>query len=245
MPLQNKNLKNENKMKNKTEDILQFLLAFSSLISGYYLSILENEKKLGFFIVFSALVLMTILVSMLTRQINERIMKLEKESIAALYEFERKIEGLWIERYNPEKEKIAYGLIEINYDGESKTTHLKGSVYDSEGSLLANWTSKSVYTDRNKKSIIYIYDGESANSRLVGNGYGKIDFSSYKLEKLVSATGCFEDTTTHFKPVNFELDRIDNGLCNEIIGKKIPEFSYERKNLILGYHTHINKFRPT
>ena len=231
-------------MKIKTEDVLQIILALFSLLAGYYISFLENEKKVesaGIFIAFLAL---TTLCWLLARDINKRVMKLETAGIVEYYEFEKKIEGLWVERYNLDNEQIAYGLIEINYDYESKTTHLKGSVYDSTGNLLANWASKSVYADRNKKSVLYIYDGESASSRLVGNGYGKIDFSSYKSEKLVSATGCFEDTTTQFKPVNFELDRIDNGLCEQIIAKKIPEFSYERKNLILGYHTHINKFRP-
>jgi hypothetical protein len=228
-------------MKNKVEDVLQVILIVLGLAFAYYTSASSNELGL------MMLLLITIFMYMGTQLLTERKIKLEMEALVAHYEFERKIEGSWIERYHFDKETImTYGLIDIRYDKSSKTTHLKGSVYDSAGTLLANWASKSVYSDRIKKSIIYIYDGESTDSRrLAGNGYAKIDFYTNKLDQLVSASGCFEDNSTDFKPINFELDRLDKDLCNKAIGKDGPEFSYEKAKIIVAYHSHINKFKPT
>lgn len=226
-------------MKKTIENTLQFILTFVSLASAYYISILANDKNLDLGFLILILVATTVLVWFINYKINERILKINTENITLRYEFERKVEGLWIEKYNPEVNKSGYGLIEIIYDKESKSTYLKGSVYDAEGNSFANWASKSVYSDRNKKSLLYIYDGEFTNSRLDGNGYGKIDFSNSNAEILISATGCFEDHTMGFKPVSFEIDRLNDEICNNIIGKKNPEFSYDRQNLVIGYHAYI------
>ncbi len=226
-------------MKNSLEKTLQFLLTLVSMWSAYYISVLANIKNFDFGFVTLALVATTVIVWFITYQINERVIKMNTESLTLQYEFERRVEGFWIEKYNPEINKTGYGLIEINYDRDSKATYLKGSVYDIEGNLFANWSSKSVYSDRNKKSLLYIYDGEFMDKRLDGNGYGKIDFSNFSSEVFASASGCFEDITTGFKPVSFEIDRLDSGLCNDIIAKKVPEFSYDKQNLIKGYHNYL------
>lgn len=173
---------------------------------------------------------------------NERILEINEEKIREQYEFEEKIQGLWIERYSiDDNGSIGYGIIEIIYIEQSKTLHLKGNVYNSSGETFANWSSKSVYTDRNKKSILYIYDGEFMDDRLKGNGYGKLDFSHANGDVILSGTGYFEDHFSEYIPKNFEIDRLDNGLCEQLTGKCIPQHSFDKKLLIVKFHEYITE----
>jgi len=225
-------------MKNLKENIFQLCLTFIGLVAAYWVSRLANEQQLIFGVVLLILVAISVVVWFISNLVNERILKINEERIREQYKFEEKIQGSWIERYSNEGQ-IGYGLIEIIYDELSKTLYLKGNVYDSEGKAFANWSSKSVYTDRNKKSVLYIYDGEFMDSRLQGNGYGKLDFSHSNGDVILSGTGCFEDASTNYIPRNFDIDRLDNGLCEELTGNCIPRYSFDKEMLINKYREYL------
>ncbi|MEM6397574.1 MAG: hypothetical protein AAF741_14585 [Bacteroidota bacterium] len=227
-------------MKNPKENSFQLILTLIGLVSAYWISRLANEQNLNFISICLLLVAIAVIVWFISDLINQRILRINEESIREQYEFEESIEGLWIERYSTnDNGGVGYGLIEIIYDELSKTLHLKGNVYDFEGKTFANWASKSVYTDRNKKSLLYIYDGEFMDKRLQGNGYGKLDFSQSNSGKILSGTGCFEDIITEYIPKNFDIDRLDDGLCEELTGECIPKHSFDKELLINKYHEYL------
>lgn len=231
-------------MENPNENALQLFITIIGLSTAYYISVLANKQQLGTLIILMILISISIIVWFLSSIINQRILRISEEKIRKQYAFEEKIKGLWIERYViDEKINIGYGLIEIIYEANSQTLHLKGNVYDSTGKAFANWASKTVYTDRNKKSIFYIYDGEFMDKRLSGNGYGKLDFSnsSNNSDIILSGTGCFEDDFTKFIPKNFDIDRLDKGLCQNLIGEYLPNHSFDKEKLIKKYHEYLQK----
>ncbi|KAA3625728.1 MAG: hypothetical protein DWQ02_21215 [Bacteroidetes bacterium] len=227
-------------MKNPKENIFQLMLTLIGLVSAYWISKLANEQKLNTTSIILILVAIAIIVWFISDLINQRIIRINESKVREQYEFEEKIQGLWIEKYSiDDNGGIGFGLIEIIYDEPSKTLHLKGNVYDFNGRTFANWSSKAVYTDRNKKSVLYIYDGEFRNDRLNGNGYGKLDFSHSNEEVILSGTGYFEDNTTNYVPKNFDIDRLDNGLCEELIGDCVPKHSYDKEVLIKKFHEYL------
>ena len=149
---------------------LQLVLVFAGIYSAYFVSILANNQTYDWFVILSLLLLVSIIVWLLTYGINKQIDRIKIEEVRKEYEFEEKIDGIWIEKFEmSESDNTGYGLIEVDYDSISKAVNLRGTVYDSEGRIFANWTSKSVYTDRITKSIFYIYEGEYQDKRLQGN----------------------------------------------------------------------------
>jgi hypothetical protein len=229
-------------MKKPKEIIWQFLLTIVGIFSAYMISVLANKYSLNSWIVILLLLSMSIIVWFFSKEINDQIIKTVEKRITELYNFEKKIEGLWIEKYQMDGNgKVGYCLIEIIYNESIRTLHLKGNVYDSTGKSFANWNSKSVYMDRNQKSVLYIYDGEFMDSRLVGNGYGKLDFNNSKQEVISTGTGCFEDSNTKYIPINFDIDRLDNGLCKELIDNSMPCHSFDKERLVKKYHEYLEK----
>ncbi|NOQ23940.1 MAG: hypothetical protein GQ564_01135 [Bacteroidales bacterium] len=227
-------------MNNPKENIMQLALTVVGMISAYWASVLASKNSIELLMTMIILISMAIIVWLFTNEINKQIIKIAEKKITEQFNFEKKIEGLWIERYSmDENGKFGYCLIEIIYNELSRILHLKGNVYDSNGKAFANWNSKSVYTDKNQKSILYIYDGEFMDSRLVGNGYGKLDFNNSNSDTILTGTGCFEDANSKFIPKNFDIDRIDNGLCKELIDECMPKHSFDKERLILKYHKYL------
>jgi len=229
-------------MENTKENLIRLFIIILGSFSAYYLSVLANKDQLDLKFIILIVLAISIIVWFLTNFLNDRILKLSKLKIESEYAFEKNIEGFWIEKYqHPETNKWGFGIILISYDDESRNLYLKGKVFDEDDIAFANWTSKSVYSDRNKKSILYIYDGEFKNERLSGNGYGKLDFNRQKGKTYKSGTGCFEDAFTKFKPFNFDIDKLDEDLCKTLTLSKIPETSIEKSNLIKKYSEYIKK----
>jgi hypothetical protein len=224
----------------KKINVYQFFVVFIGVVSAYYVSKLAGQDNLS--VAYQAIVVafISIVVWLFSWHINETIDKINNAKLMERYEFEKQLEGLWLEHYEMDgADNSGYCLIEIIYDEESKSLHLKGNVYNNEGESFANWTSKSVYLDRNTKSILYIYDGEFKTSRLVGNGYGKLDFSTSNTNISVSGSGCFEDSFTEYKPVNFEIDKLDEKLSQRIGGSQLPKRSFEKRDFVKAYHKYL------
>ncbi len=222
------------------DNIYQFFIVFLGMIAAYYISKLAGEQSIHIAFQFLIIISISIIVWLLSWHLNEKILKIKNTKLMEKYEFERQLQGLWLERYEMgDSDSSGYCLIDIIYDQDSKSLHLKGNVYKNNGNSFANWTSKAVYLDRNTKSILYIYDGEFKENRLIGDGYGKLDFSTSNTDFSLSGSGCFEDSFTKYKPVNFDIDKLDEKLCQEIGSSNIPERSFEKINFIKNYHKYL------
>ncbi|MCK5854669.1 MAG: hypothetical protein KAG56_05560 [Sulfurovaceae bacterium] len=224
------------------DNVYQFFVVFLGMLSAYYISKLAGEQNLQIEFQWLIVISISIIVWFLSWHLNEKILKNNSTKLMEKYEFERQLQDLWLERYEMEDSgNSGYCLIDIIYDQNSKSLHLKGNVYTDNGNSFANWTSKAVYLDRNTKSILYIYDGEFKERRLAGDGYGKLDFSTSNTDFSLSGSGCFEDSFTKYNPVNFDIDKLDKKLCEEIGSDIIPERSFEKINFIKTYHKYLTR----
>lgn len=224
------------------ESIYQFLIVFLGMVSAYFISKLAAEQNIQTIFQWLIVISISIIVWSFSWYFNEKLLNINNKKLMKKYEFEKQLQGLWLERYEmDDADNLGYCLIDIIYDKESKSLHLKGNVYTENGNSFANWTSKAVYLDKNTKSILYIYDGEFKEERLIGDGYGKLDFSTSNTDFSLSGSGCFEDSFTKYKPVNFDIDKLDKKLCKEIGSNAIPERSFEKTNFIRIYHKYLTE----
>lgn len=223
-------------MSNK-ENIYNLIVVFIGTSTAFLIERLPDSQNIH--ILFQVLIVfaISIVIWFITWRLNESALSVKNAKLVEKYEFEKQLKGLWLERYKTDDfKKYGYGVIDVIYDDDSKTLHLKGNAYDQEGTSFANWTTKSVYLDRNTKSVLYIYDGEFNDGRLEGNGYGKLDFSTSSGHSSVSGSGFFEDSSTEYKPVSFEIEKLDFEFCKRIWDEGIPERNFDKANFIKSCH---------
>jgi len=205
----------------------QFLLTLISISSAYFISILANQYQLNTWIItFLLLIALAVIIAGITNVISN----IKK------HEFENSIKGFWIQKHIIEAaKKQTYCLTEIGFN-ENMGLYLNGTVYDENCNILANWHDKYVGCDLNKKIIVYIYDGEYVNGVLNGNGYGKMEFNNLKSGITRIGKGFFQDSKSEFNPISFEIERIDNGKCEKLMGFDVPSDILQKKEFIKKYH---------
>jgi hypothetical protein len=210
---------------------VKFITIILGIASAYFISLVANDNSLKLWAVALLLVAIGIIVWVIT-DVTEKI---------RTYEFENAIRGLWIQKHIRDNENDqTYCLIEIGLS-ETKQINLNGTLFSKEGKFIANWHDKYVGVDSHKRMIVYIYDGEYDKGSLYGNGYGKMEFNCTNKCHYQMGKGYFQDSKSDFNPISYDFERIDNGLCKEIIGHDVPNELLHRNDFVKKYHIRGNK----
>ena len=108
----------------KKDNIYQLFIVFLGMISAFYISKLASEQNIQ--IVFQILIVISIsiIVWLFSWYLNEKIVTINSDRLMEKYEFEKQLQGLWLEKYEINgSDSSGYCLINIIYDQESKSLH--------------------------------------------------------------------------------------------------------------------------
>ena len=164
-------------------------------------------------------------------------------------EFQKDIVGVWIESYKRGNAQN-YAIASIRYDFKTRQIDFHGNAYTPDGERVGEWDSRKVIVAPGEYKIYYFYDGELIKSppgikenRPSVTGFGDITFNESE-PNIKSGQGAFREIDTNLPPVRFEINRITEEMCKNLIKKKHLEDHHDYKMLIIAYHQKIHLKHP-
>ncbi len=224
--------------------LYKFLLTLLSTFSAFLISIVANNKnyELPWLLVsLLSIILISIIVYSCEKWLNNYLIYLSKEEVLKHYTFEKDLRGTWLE-YFWKDDLLFLGIIKFHYDVDSNQLDAEGHVYDTDGIRIASWQAELVYSYQNKRSIFYRYGGQLENETLADEGHCRIFFNQAEDDKFYQGNGYFRDLTTEHKPINFQLERIEDSYIKRIISKPFIQTEEDRVKLIESFNQGNKKF---
>lgn len=208
------------------KNLAHLLLMLISVCSAYEVSIISDKNNLDLYLV----IILLVSLSIITWALNVLIESNKRNS------FEYKISGSWIQRHQrASSPNVTYCIMEIVICDNGEI-HLKGNVYNYDGSFIADWEAMHAGVNINKKCVIYVYDGKYQDDILAGNGYGKVSFT-YTNSEILTGEGYFQDSRSLHNPIHYTVDKIDN-IC-ELIECNLPQNNRQKEDFIKKYHNYM------